>query len=100
MLEAKDKKIGEHTYTVTPAPARRALKALPLIGKPESVSDVCRLLLEDLSFVDGKPLWPQFDTHFQGNMARALELLEFAIELQGFSPAADGDKQKASLSGE
>lgn len=98
MREPQTKEIGGHTYTITPAPARRALNALTLIGNGDRIVDLCRLLLEDLSQVDGKALWPQFDAFFAGDVNAAMELLNFAIAVQGFSRAAGGDEGAGSRS--
>jgi hypothetical protein len=105
MREPRDRKIGEHTYTVTPAPARRALRVLPLISRGvfnlsgDEVVLLGQTLLDGLCLVDNTAqLWPMFDAHFAGDMDGMLELLGFAIEVStGFNRAADG-KEKASPS--
>lgn len=105
MREAQEKVIGGKTYSITPAPARRAMRVLPLIGKGvfnlsgDESDTLARALLEGLSRVDGAELWPIFDGHFAGDMPALLEVLSFAIEVStGFKPAADGIEKVESPS--
>lgn len=96
MREPQTKEIGGHTYTVTPAPARRALAALPLIGDDTKYTQLAELLLKDLARVDNADLWPMVDSHFAGDLGAFLDLLSFAVSVStGFKPAADGAKAES-----
>jgi hypothetical protein len=100
MREPQTKEIGGRQYSVTPAPARRALAALPLIGDDTKYTQLAELLLKDLSRVDNADLWPMVDTHFAGDLESFLGLLSFAVEVStGFKRAADGTAKAESHSG-
>lgn len=90
MREPQEKEIEGHRYQVTPLPAMKALKLLPLIAKvgsgPEmfvglSEEEIERLARAMFSMVrrDGKELLPTFDRDLQGDMLTALALLGFCI---------------------
>jgi hypothetical protein len=100
MRDPQTKEIGGKLYTVTPAPARRALAALPLIGDEGKYGALAELLLKDLARVDGADLWPMIDAHFSGDLGGLLALLSFAVEVStGFKPAADGTKAESPSEG-
>lgn len=95
MREPQEKIIDGRLYSVTPLPAMRALRLVPLalkgIGKmsPDEIEAFARAILS-MARVDSKELMPTFDLEMQGAMSALVELLTFAIEVNfgGFSDAA------------
>ena len=57
-----------------------ALEALFDRLTPEQQDQMTEELLQG-ALVDGAPLWPQFNVHFQGRIAEALQLLRFALKV-------------------
>ena len=57
-----------------------ALEALFERLTPEQQDQMTEELLQ-AALVDGAPLWPQFNVHFQGRIAEVFQLLRFALKV-------------------
>ena len=57
-----------------------ALEALFERLTPEQQDQMTEELLQT-ALVDGAPLWPQFNVHFQGRIAEVFQLLRFALKV-------------------
>ena len=86
MRDPQNKTIGGKTYTVTPLPAMRALRLMPLVAKgignmtPDELERFARELLS-MARVDGREMLKTFDIDMQGEMPALMELLAFATSV-------------------
>lgn len=104
MREPQEKVIGGHTYQITPLPAMRALRLMPLMTKgvgamtPDEIEKYARELLATTR-VDGKELLPIIDLQLQGEMTVLMDILGFAVEVNFAGPSdAVGHKDGATAS--